>query len=153
MFLINPFSSIQHLKLLNHLIRLSKASLSISARISKENYFPINPFCAQNLLFTSSRHMYIHKLVSHTTRYCCAWVTERIVQIDFERQIFEELLMAKLLYSQGIYQKSAERKSPKKYFFSLRNMVSRPISLPTTLPRLSLQNISTTISYVLTPDT
>ena len=36
--------------------------------------------------------------------------------VDFERQIFEKLFHGRFIYSQSFCQKSAERKSPKKYF-------------------------------------
>ena len=60
-------------------------------------------------------------LVSHTTYVVCVIFCirkRRVVQfkVDSERQIFEKLLMAIVIYSQNYCQKSAERKSPKKYF-------------------------------------
>ena len=59
-------------------------------------------------------------LVSHTTYIVCVnfihkWLDLQF-KVDSERQIFfEKLFMAILFTSQIFFQKSAERKSPKKY--------------------------------------
>ena len=59
-------------------------------------------------------------LVSHTTYVVCVnFIHKRRdlqFKVDFEQQIFEKLFMAIFIYSQSFCQKSAERKSPKKYF-------------------------------------
>ena len=61
-------------------------------------------------------------LVSHTTYVVCVNFIHKLrdlqFKVDFERQVFvfEKLFMAILVYSQSFCQKSAERKSPKKYF-------------------------------------
>ena len=46
----------------------------------------------------------------------------RVLQfnVDSERQIFEKLFHDRFIYSQSFYQKSTEKKSPKKYFFIFR---------------------------------
>ena len=59
-------------------------------------------------------------LVSHTTCVVCVnsihkW-RDLQFKVDSERQLFEKLFRAILFYSQSFCQKSAERKSPKKYF-------------------------------------
>ena len=80
----------------------------------------------------SDLHTYIHNwplqpfsqnygLVSHTTHVVCVnfkhkW-RDLQFKIDSERQIFEKLLHGSFIYSQSFCKKSAERKSPKKYFF------------------------------------
>ena len=80
-------------------------------------------------------HTYIHNwplqpfsqdygLASYTTRVVCAnFIREqRDLQfnVDSERQIFEKLFHDSSIYSQSFCQKSAERKSLKKYFFVFR---------------------------------
>ena len=50
-------------------------------------------------------------------RSFCTWVSGPTV--DSELQVFEKLFHGNFIYSQRFYQKSAERKSPKKYFFLL----------------------------------
>ena len=59
-------------------------------------------------------------LVSHTTHVMCVnFMREwRNIQfnVDSERQILEKLFHGNFIYSQSFCQKSAERKSPKKYF-------------------------------------
>ena len=59
-------------------------------------------------------------LFSHTTHIMCVnFIREwRDLQfnVDSERQIFEKLFHGRFIYSQSFCQKSAERKSPKKYF-------------------------------------
>ena len=59
-------------------------------------------------------------LVSHTTYVVCVnfiheW-RDLQFKVDSERQIFEKLFHGNFIYSQSFCQKSAERKSPKKYF-------------------------------------
>ena len=59
-------------------------------------------------------------LVSHTTNVVCAnfihkWWDLQFT-VDSERQIFWETFHGNFIYSQSFCQKSAERKSPKKYF-------------------------------------
>ena len=61
-----------------------------------------------------------HGLVSHTTyvmcvNFICEWGDLQF-KVDSERQIFEKLFHGRFIYSQSFSQKSAERKSPKKYF-------------------------------------
>ena len=62
-------------------------------------------------------------LVSHTTYIVCVnfihkwWDLQ--FKVDFERQIFWETFHCNFIYSQSFCQKSAERKSPKKYFFRI----------------------------------
>ena len=59
-------------------------------------------------------------LASHTTHVVCVnFIRERWdlqFNVDSERQIFEKLFHGSFIYSQSFCQKSAERKSPKKYF-------------------------------------
>ena len=59
-------------------------------------------------------------LVSHTTYVVCVnfihkW-RDLQFKVDSERQIFWESFHSNFIYSQSFCQKSAERKSPKKYF-------------------------------------
>ena len=59
-------------------------------------------------------------LVSHTTYVVCVnfihkW-RDLQLKVDSERQIFWETFHGNFIYSQSFCQKSAERKSPKKYF-------------------------------------
>ena len=59
-------------------------------------------------------------LVSHTTYAVCVnfihkW-RDLEFKVDSEQQIFWETLHGNFIYSQSFCQKSAERKSPKKYF-------------------------------------
>ena len=58
-------------------------------------------------------------LVSHTTYVVCVNFIDKWrdlqFKVDSERQIFEKLFMAVLIHTQNFCQKSAERKSPKKY--------------------------------------
>ena len=78
------------------------------------------------------KHTYIHNwplqpfsqdygLASHTTHVVCVnFIRERRdlqFNVDSERQFFEKLFHGSFIYSQSFCQKSAERKSPKKYFF------------------------------------
>ena len=60
-------------------------------------------------------------LVSHTTYTVCVKFIykKRDLQfeLDSERQIFEKHFLGRFIYSQNFCQKSAESKSPKKYFF------------------------------------
>ena len=80
------------------------------------------------------KHTYIHNwplepfsqdygLSSHTTHVVCVnFIHEsRDLQfnVDSERQIFEKLFHGRFIYSQSFCQKSADRKSPKKYFFHI----------------------------------
>ena len=58
-------------------------------------------------------------LVSHTAYVMCVhfihkWRDLQFI-VDSERKFFEKLFMAIFIYSQSFCQKSAERKSPKKY--------------------------------------
>ena len=77
-------------------------------------------------------HTYIHNcllqpfnqdygLAFHSTHVVCVnFIREwRNLQfnVDSERQIFEKLFHGRFIYLQSFCQKSAERKSPKKYFF------------------------------------
>ena len=59
-------------------------------------------------------------LASHTTHVVCVnFIREKRNQqfnVDSERQILEKLFHGGFIYSQWFCQKSAERKSPKKYF-------------------------------------
>ena len=62
----------------------------------------------------------INDLVSHTTYVVCInfihkW-RDLQFKIDSKRQIFCETFHGKFIYSPSFCQKSAERKSPKKYF-------------------------------------
>ena len=61
-----------------------------------------------------------YSLASHTTHVVCVnFIREwRDIQfnVDSERQIFEKLFHGNFIYSQSFCQKSAVRKSPKKYF-------------------------------------
>ena len=76
-------------------------------------------------------HTYIHNrplqpfsqdygLASHSTHVVCVnFIREwRHLQfnVDSERQIFENLFHGRFIHSQSFCQKSAERKSTKKYF-------------------------------------
>ena len=59
-------------------------------------------------------------LVSHTTNVVCVnfihkW-RDLLFKVDSEQQIFWETFHDNFIYSQSFCQKSAERKSPKKYF-------------------------------------
>ena len=60
-----------------------------------------------------------YSLASHTTNGVIFIRERRDLQfnVDSERQFFEKLFHGSFIYSQSFYQKSAERKSPKKYFF------------------------------------
>ena len=78
-----------------------------------------------------SQHTYIHNspvqpfsqdygLPSHTTHVVCVnfvrkWRNLQF-NVDSERQNFEKLFHGNFIYSQSFCQKSAEMKSPKKYF-------------------------------------
>ena len=81
-----------------------------------------------------------YDLVSHTTYVVCVnFVHEwRDLQfkVDSERQIFDKVFIAIYIYSQSFCQKSAERKSPKKYFFYFILMSGLANTLPTRLLRL-----------------
>ena len=59
-------------------------------------------------------------LASHTPHVVCFnFIRERRdlqFNADSQRQIFEKLFHCRFIYSQSFWQKSAERKSPKKYF-------------------------------------
>ena len=79
----------------------------------------------------SDLHTYIHNwplqpfsqdygLASHTTHVVCVnfkheW-RDLQFNVDSERKIFEKLFHGRFIYSQSFCQKSAERKSLKKYF-------------------------------------
>ena len=81
--------------------------------------------------FIQFMHTYIHNwplqpfsqgygLAFHTTHvvcfnFICEWWDLQF-KVDFEGQIFEKLFRGRFIYSQSFCQKSAERKSPKKYF-------------------------------------
>ena len=57
-------------------------------------------------------------LASHTTHVVCVnFIHQWQFNVDSERQIFEKLFHDRFIYSQSFCLKSAERKSPKKYFF------------------------------------
>ena len=61
-------------------------------------------------------------LVSHTTQVMYLnFIREREIQcnIESEWQIFEQLFHFRFICSQRFWQKLAERKSPKKYFFNI----------------------------------
>ena len=80
-------------------------------------------------------HAYIHNwplqpfsqdygLASHTTHvlcvnFICEW-RDLQFNVDSERQSFEKLFHGRFIYSQSFCQKTAERKSPKKYLFIFR---------------------------------
>ena len=59
-------------------------------------------------------------LASHTIYVVCINITHKWrdlqFKVDSERQIFCEIFHGNFIYSQSFCQKSAERKSPKKYF-------------------------------------
>ena len=68
-------------------------------------------------------------LVSHTTYVVCVVLWRDLqFKVDSERQIFWEIFHGNFNYSQSFCQKSAERKSPKKYFlyFVLMSGLANP---------------------------
>ena len=77
-------------------------------------------------------------LVSHTTHVVCVnfireWGDIQF-KVDSERQIFFEKLFMALNYSQSFCQKSAKRKSPKKYFSYFVLMSGLGLELPSNKP-------------------
>ena len=82
-------------------------------------------------VFARNLHTYIHnwplqpfsqdyQLVSHTTDVVCVnfihmW-RDLQFKVDSKRQILRKLFHGRLIYTQSLCQKSAERKSPRKYF-------------------------------------
>ena len=83
-------------------------------------------YCKKKTIFTPYMHNW--PLQPFSQDYGLASLTIQVVCIDFirewrdlrfnvdsERQIFEKLFHGRFIYSQSFCQKSAERKSPKKY--------------------------------------
>ena len=87
-------------------IRLNNAEKWISDQLTYIHNWSLQPFSQDQ--------------VSHTIYVLCVLIFIHKRQnlqfkVDSERQIFEKLFMAVFIYSQSFCQKSAERKSPKKY--------------------------------------
>ena len=70
--------------------------------------WPLQPF-SQDYGLAS----YITQVVCVT--FICEWWDLQF-NVDSKRQIFEKLFHGRFIYSPSFCQKSAERKSPKKYF-------------------------------------
>ena len=69
--------------------------------------------------------------LSYTQHLCCVcvnfiyeWWNNLQLKVDFEWQIFQKLFHNNFIYSPRVCQKSAERKSPEKYFFIFRYVVN-----------------------------
>ena len=111
-------------------------------RLNKKFYrFKNNSECGNNIYESPTRlsserqfviHAYVYNwplqpfsqdygLASHTTHFVCVnFIREKRdlqYNVDSEQQIFEKIFHCRFIYSQSFCQKSAERKSPKKYFF------------------------------------
>ena len=71
-----------------------------------------------------------YDLSSHTTHVVCVnfmreW-RDLQFNVDSERKIFEKHFHGRFIHSQSFCQKSAERKSPMKYFFFFSILVLKP---------------------------
>ena len=119
------------LGILGHSQKFKISTLKISSAISLQRLErePSGLLFPHSLLFLI--HTYIHNwplqpfsqdygLASHSTHVVCVnfmreW-RDLQFNVDSERQIFEKLFHGNFIYSQSFCQKSAARKSAKKYF-------------------------------------
>ena len=95
--------------------KFEKIFSSFFKAFSKKRRYLADPVLKKNMRKSNIR-TYIHNwpLQPFSQDYGLASYTAHVV--CSERQIFEELFHGRFIYSQSFCQKSAEKKSPKKYF-------------------------------------